>query len=512
MNLAHTLRRSAARSGDKPALVFHGRQMTYAQLDASADAAAAGLLGLGLKPGGADRPGDRVALLLGNEPAFCEALYGIWRAGLIGVPINPTSTADEVAHMLSDCGARAIVVSAALVSKLDGIQIALPALEHVLVSGTSEPLGGSTPWRQLLELAEPDLMPAGEWSPESGGAWADTVALLQYTSGTTGRPKGAMLTHGNLLANHEQMGATKLAVGADDVILCVLPLFHIYALNVAMAYGLAQGGTLLLVERFDPVTSLGLIESGGATVIIGAPPMYVAWVNLPTIADHDLSGVRFAVSGAAPLPGEVLQRFSEGFGIPIWEGYGLTETSPVITSSAMDDEPRLGVGRPLPQVELRLVDDLGEPVRSGDPGEVSVRGPNVFGGYWEQPEATAEALRDGWLRTGDIGYAWEGHLHLIDRKRDLILVSGFNVYPREVEDVLYRHPKIAEAAVVGAPHPYTGECVKAVVVLADGVEATAEEIIAHCRESLARFKCPEVVEFTDELPRLPSGKILRRKL
>ncbi|CAN5204987.1 long-chain fatty acid--CoA ligase [soil metagenome] len=509
MNLADTLRSSASRLPDKPAMVFHERAVTYGDLDASADAAAAGLRGLGLRGSTADGQPDRVALLLGNVPAFCEALYGIWRAGLVAVPLNATFTADEVAHILGDSGAKAVVVAEGLLGVLDGIRGALPSLEHVVVAGATEPLRGALPWRDLLERGGREPISPAPPAPMTDGL----VALLQYTSGTTGRPKGAMLTHANLLANHDQMAGTRLRVEERDVVLCVLPLFHIYALNVAMAYAIARGATLLLVERFDAVATLEAIATNRVSVIIGAPPMYVAWVNTPGLTDTDLASVRFAVSGAAPLPAAVLERFSSEFGIPVWEGYGLTETSPVLTSVAMDDVPRPGsVGKPVPGVRLRLVDEAGRPVRRGDPGEVVASGPNVFSGYWRRPEATAEALVDGWFHTGDIGYASDGDLYLVDRKSDLIIVSGFNVYPREVEEVLYRHPKVAAAAVVGRPHPYTGECVRAVVVLRDGQEATADELIDHCLRSLARFKCPEVVDFVAALPQLPSGKVLRREL
>ena len=323
-----------------------------------------------------------------------------------------------------------------------------------------------------------------------------------------------MLSHANLIANHDQMARTRLSVVEGDVVLCVLPLFHIYALNVAMAFSLSRGATVLLMDRFDPLQTLEAIAAQRASIIIGAPPIYIAWVNTPGASEYDVASVRFAVSGAAPLPRHVLERFQSELGIAIWEGYGLTETAPLLTTVAMNETVLPGsVGRPVPGVELRLVDDRGVDVNRGDPGEVVVRGPNVFSGYWRQPEATAEVLdADGWFRTGDVGILDEGNLYLVDRKKDLIIVSGFNVYPREVEEVLYRHPKLAQAAVIGTPHPYTGEAVKAVVVLRPGEESSSEEITDFCRRSLARFKCPEVVEFVEKLPVNPSGKVLRREL
>jgi long-chain acyl-CoA synthetase len=386
-----------------------------------------------------------------------------------------------------------------------GVRDDVVSLEHIIPAGTATPKEGGPPWRARVAAAS---------DPAPVEVDSDDLALLQYTSGTTGRPKGAMLSHANLLANQEQMEQTRLSVEEGDVVLSALPLFHIYALNVGMAFTLCKGATLLLVERFDPQQTLAEIARHRASVIIGAPPMYIAWINLPDIETYDLASVRFAVSGAAPLPARVLERFRDEVGISIWEGYGLTETSPLLTTVAMGDELKPGsVGRPVPGVEIRLLDEKGESVGRGDPGEVVVRGPNVFAGYWHQPEATAEVLdSDGWFHTGDIGIAMDGNLYLVDRKKDLIIVSGFNVYPREVEEVLYRHPKVAEAAVIGVPHPYTGEAVKAVVVLKEGEESTAEEIIEFCRRHLARFKNPEVVEFAGSLPMLPSGKVKRREL
>ncbi len=504
MNLADRLRASAARLPDKAALVLRptsggAGQITYAELDANVDRAAAAFQAAGLTKG------DRVALMVGNSEHFVEAFYGALRAGLVVVPLNITYTANEVAQILADSEAAAVVVGEAYHDRLGDISETLPALNTVIVAGASSPPMGASTWRQFLGTGG-DLQPVE--------VAADDLALLPYTSGTTGSPKGAMLSHANLRANHDQMMQTQLSVQEHDVVLCVLPLFHIYALNVAMAFTLSRGATVLLIERFDPLQTLEAISSQRASVIIGAPPLYIAWLNTPGAENYDLASVRYAVSGAAPLPKQVLNRFSAELGVPIWEGYGLTETSPLLTTVAMNAEPLPGsVGPPVPGVELRLVDDRGNDVRPGDPGEVVVRGPNVFSGYWRDPAATAAVLdAEGWFSTGDVGILDNGNLYLVDRKKDLVLVSGFNVYPREVEEVLYRHPKVAEAAVVGTPHPYTGEAVKAVIVLRPGEEATAEDITDYCRRYLARFKCPEVVEFVGALPVNPSGKVLRREL
>ena len=504
MNLADRLRTSATRLPDKAALVLRpvsdsAVHVTYGELNQRVDRAAAAFQALGLAQG------ERVALMLGNTEHFVEAFYGAVRAGLVVVPLNTTFTANEVAQILADADAAVIVVSEAYHDRLGGIAETLPALSHVIVAGASSPPMGSQTWKQFMGSG-------GELQPVEVDA--DDLALLSYTSGTTGRPKGAMLSHANLMANHRQMEQTRISVEEGDVVLCVLPLFHIYALNVAMAFSLSRGATVVVMERFDPLQTLEAISTQRVSVVIGAPPIYIAWLNTPGAEDYDLASVRYAVSGAAPLPRQVLERFQAEMGISIWEGYGLTETAPLLTTVAMDERPRAGsVGCPVPGVALRLLDDKRQEVRPGDPGEVVVRGPNVFSGYWRDPEATAEVLdEDGWFHTGDVGILDQGHLYLVDRKKDLILVSGFNVYPREVEEVLFRHPKVAQAAVVGTPHPYTGEAVKAVVVLRPGEEAAAEDIIDFCRRYLARFKCPEVVEFVDALPINPSGKVLRREL
>jgi long-chain acyl-CoA synthetase len=509
VNLAQRLQGSAQRLPEKDAYIFQGTSVDYRTLGERVRKAAGALLELGLQPStgpGEPGAGDRVGLMLTNSPQFVEAFHGVLHAGLVGVPLNVLYTTEEICHILADSGARVVVVSAPFLAAVEAARDQLPQLEHIIVAGAATAPDGTRLWREFVDAGAPAELAAVE---------PDAIALLQYTSGTTGEPKGAQLTHGNLLANHDQMGQTRLKVEERDIVLCVLPLFHIYALNVAMAFSLATGATILLMERFDALQTLQEVERHRGSVIIGAPPMYVAWVNAPGANELDLRSVRYAVSGAAALPAEVLERFQRDLGISIWEGYGLTETAPLLTTVAMGPAPKpRSVGKPVPGVEIRLVDERGEPVAKGDPGEVVVRGPNVFTGYWRRPEETAEVLdADGWFHTGDIAVADdEGDLFLVDRKKDLIIVSGFNVYPREVEEVLYRHPNVAQAAVIGVPHPYTGESVKAVVVSRGDDEITQQEIIDFCGRSLARFKCPEVVEFVAELPLLPSGKVLRRHL
>jgi long-chain acyl-CoA synthetase len=339
------------------------------------------------------------------------------------------------------------------------------------------------------------LAAAGAPAPVERGD--DAVGAIVYTSGTTGRPRGAVLTRGNLAANQDQSLAGRFDVGPQDVVLLVLPLAHIYALNVGLGASVTAGASMVLVDRFDPDVTLRTIADHGVTVVLGAPPMYVAWLESGHLDRTAFASVRLAVSGAAALPVQVFERFREVTGIAIEEGYGLTEAAPSVASSSMADAPRAGsVGLPLPDVQVRLVDDEGHDVEPGDPGEVWVRGPNVFAGYHGDPEASAAVLTpDGWLRTGDVATRDEdGFLYLVDRKKDLIIVNGFNVYPREVERVLYEDDRVAQAAAFGVPHVLTGETVVAAVVPREGTSSTPTSSSPGCRRQLARYKCPTRID------------------
>ncbi len=497
MNLADLVRSAAARTPDKPALVFRDESVSWAELDARVDRAAAGLRALGLDPG------DRVAIVLSNTPDFAIAYFGALRGGLVALPVNTTYTAEELTHVLGDSGARAVIGrpgSAEMLLRLAG---SLDALDHVVVTDVDTAPSGATSFDTVLG--------AGTRAVDTVGGDED-LAVLIYTSGTSGRPKGAMLTHRALLANLDQcVRIEPPVVAADDVVLLVLPLFHIYGLNAGLGMVARTGATGVLVERFDPVETLAEIRRRQVTNIIGAPPMYVAWSMLPDLGEA-FSTVRLAVSGAAPLPAAVLEQILDTTGHHVFEGYGLTETAPVLTSTLVSPAAKPdSIGRPIPGVELRLLDEDGGEPEEGDPGELTVRGANVFSGYWPDGHDGPDA--EGWFRTGDVAYADEdGDLHLVDRRTELILVSGFNVYPREVEDVLVRHPDIEEAAVLAVPHPYTGESVKAIVVLRDGARLSATDAIDHCALSLARFKCPTVVDFVAELPHGATGKVSKGRL
>ena len=500
-NLADLVRSAAAGSADKPAFVYRDLVLSWAEVDHQVDRLAAGLHQLGLTGG------DRVAVQLGNIPEFVLTYFGVLRAGLVVVPVNTGYTPVELRHILADVGARAFVTSAAGAETGLLLQSELDGLEHlvVLTGGTGEDPTGAVRFAALLE-AEP---PAGGIAAATGG---EDLAVVLYTSGTSGRPKGAMLTHRALLANLEQAGQiTPPVVAPDDVVLLVLPLFHIYGLNGALGMVARHAATGVLAERFDPLETLELIRRQQVTNVVGAPPMYVAWSLLPDVGDA-FTSVRLAVSGSAPLPAAVLSRILEVTGHHVFEGYGLTETAPVLTSTLMSEVAKPGsIGRPIPGVEVVLRDQRGRPVLEGDPGEVVVRGANLFSGYW--PDGAGGPDANGWFPTGDIAVLdGDGDLQLVDRTIEMVLVSGFNVYPREVEEALGRHPDIEEAAVLGIAHPYTGETIKALVVLRDGARLTADDVIAHCARSLARFKCPTTVEFVAALPHSVTGKVSKARL
>jgi long-chain acyl-CoA synthetase len=379
-------------------------------------------------------------------------------------------------------------------------------VEHVVVPEGVE-LAAATPLDKFL--ASGASAPLVDRDP-------DDLAVLIFTAGTGGAPKAAMLSHGNLLANLEQMQAHPgRALTPADVSLGVLPMFHIFGLNVLFGLSLYAGASVVLVERFDPASALDSIRDHGITLVAGAPPMFQSWVNIEGVDPTDMATVRLAVSGAAPLPPEVGVAFETRYGRPIFQGYGLTEASPTVTSSVVGGLAKAAsIGLPLPGVEVRLVDEEGEDALLGDAGEIWVRGPNVFAGYWNDREATARALTaDGWLRTGDVAVADDdGYLYIVDRAKDLIIVSGFNVYPAEVEEAILDHPGVAAVAVVGVAHPHTGETVKAFVVQAPGHHLEEDQVIEFCAGRLARYKCPTKVTFLPELPMGLGGKLLRREL
>jgi long-chain acyl-CoA synthetase len=500
VNVADLLRQTAERVPSKPALVFHDRPITFSQLDERVDRTAAALAALGVAKG------DRVALLMGNIPEFPASLYGAMRAGAVVCPLNVMLTPEELGYILADSGAKAAVTELASLTGLLSVRDRLGDLQSILV------VGGPPAPRGTISLEEA-LRSAGE--PPAVTVESADLAVIAYTAGTTAAPKGAMLAHGHLLANLDQIAQVpELAETDEDVALLALPLFHSYALNVVLGTSMKTGASAVLVERLDPSETLALVERHGVTVLFGAPPMFAAWLSLQEVPPHAMRAVRLAVSGAAPLPGDVFEAFRDRFGVTIWEGYGLTECGPAVTSNAMGEVAKPGsIGLPLPGLEIRLVDEDGGDAEEDDPGEIWVRGPNVFSGYWNRPEATAEVMEGEWLRTGDVAYRDDdGYLHLVDRKKDLVIVSGFNVYPREVEEAIERHPRVAEAAVVGIPDAKTGEAVQAWIVPKGGQVLDPEEILEFLEGYLARFKQPSDLRIVDQLPHHVTGKVLRRVL
>jgi long-chain acyl-CoA synthetase len=527
-NFADLVRRAAeGRLAERTALLWQGRADTWGELSGRVDATARGLRELEL-PGTGGYPA-RVAIALPNVPEFAQVFFGVLRAGLIAVPLNPGYTGRELRHLLVDSGASVLVATSGVLAAVAELPDP-PAVRHRYRFGGGPAAGGGPAVAPLAELTGSGPQPAGG-DPVEPGTGGEDVAVLLYTSGTEGNPKGAMLTHRALLANHAQLAAVRPApIGPDDVLLLALPLFHAYGLGTCLG-GLAyHGATGVLMERFDPVESLRLIAAHRITAVVGVPPMFLAWSLLPEAAEA-FASVRLAVCGAAPLDPTTARRFLEATGRPVFEGYGLTETAPVLTSTLASPVPKAGsIGRPIPDVEIKLVNADGEEVAVSvdgalvevddfddeapgspgtDPGEIVARGANLFSGYW--PDGRDGPDPAGWWPTGDVAYAdADGDLFLVDRLRELILVSGFNVYPYEVEQVLAAHPAVAEAAVVGVPNPYTGQSVKAFVVTRAPV--STEELIAHCERNLARFKCPSAIEFMSSLPHSPTGKVRKAEL
>jgi long-chain acyl-CoA synthetase len=493
-NVADLVRRAAAGSGaSKPALLWQDKSLTWAELDARVDRTAHALRSLEL-PGSHDHPA-RVAIILPNVPDFAIAYFGVLRAGLVAVPVNPGYSARELRQVLTDSAASVLIGTPEVLATAD---VPMP---HTYTS--------------------PPQVPGEPVEPDSGG---EDLAVLIYTSGTEGDPKGAMLSHRALLANHEQLAAVEPApITPDDVLLLALPLFHAYGLNSGLGAVAFHGATGVLMERFDPVEALRLIAAHQVSAVVGVPPMYVAWSLVPDFGER-FASVRLAVCGAAPLDPAAAGRFLAATGHPVFEGYGLTETGPVLTSALASPVPKTGsIGRPLPGVSIKLVGSGGEEIAlieddfdddapgspGTDPGEIVARGANLFSGYW--PDGRDGPAPDGWWSTADVAYAdGDGDLFLVDRLRELILVSGFNAYPYEIEQVLQAHPAVVEAAVLGVPHPYTGQTVKAFVVTSGPV--TTEDLLRYCERNLARFKCPTAIEFVPSLPHTATGKVRKAEL
>jgi long-chain acyl-CoA synthetase len=491
LNLASLLTESAERSPDAPAIRLGEVELSYAELD---DRSAR--LATLLRENGVEQ-GDRVGVMLPNVPEFPVAYYGVLRAGGVVVPMNVLLKRREIAFYLEDSGARLLLAWHGFAEEARA--------------------GAADAGAELVEV-EPAVFAATleelEPSPDVAETAEDDVAVLLYTSGTTGKPKGAELTHLNLARNAEISSRTTCEVDAGDVVLGALPLFHSFGQTVGMNASLRVGACLTLVPRFDPGEALATMQRDGVTHFYGVPTMFGALLHHPERERFDTSALRNCVTGGASMPVEVLRGFEDAFGATVLEGYGLSETSPVACSNHPDMERKAGsIGTPIEGVEMRLVDESDQPVEQGEVGEIVIRGHNIMKGYWQRPEATAEAMRGGWFHSGDMARTdEEGYFYIVDRKKDLIIRGGYNVYPREVEEVLYEHPKIREAAVLGVPHDEWGEEIGAAVVLHEGEELSPEEASAYVKDRIAAYKYPRVVWFLDDLPKGPTGKILKREI
>jgi long-chain acyl-CoA synthetase len=490
-NLADNLLETTRHHADLVAVRLDDVRFTYADLDSASGRLAGWLRDNGI------RPGDRVGIMLPNVPDFAVAYYGALRAGAAIVPMNVLLKRREVAYYLSDSGASLLVAWNAFAEAAEaGADEAGTRCVLVRPGDLDALTAGSTP------LAEPvDRVP-------------DDTAVILYTSGTTGRPKGAELTHANLRRNVD-VARRLFAMDAGSVVLGALPLFHAFGQTCGLNAAIASGATLTLLPRFEPGRALEVLARDRVTVLEGVPTMYAALLHHPGRETHDLSALRLCVSGGAALPAEVLRGFETAFGCAVVEGYGLSETSPLASFNRTDRERKAGsIGTPVEGVEMKLVDEDGRDAATGEVGEIVIRGHNVMKGYWRRPDATAEAISaDGWFRTGDLARRdEEGDFFIVDRRKDMIIRGGYNVYPREIEEVLYQHPAVRECAVVGVPHAELGEEVGAAVVLKAGAEASADELRDFVRAQIAAYKYPRHVWFVDELPKTATGKIVKREI
>jgi len=490
-NLSSVLVQAAARHGARPALRLDGLVLSYAELSDAAGRMTALLAALGVAPG------DRVAIMLPNVPAFPIAFYGALGAGGIAVPMNPLLKSREVAYYLGDSGAKVLFAW------------------HTAAGEAAK--GAADTGAQVIEVTEPDLAtllaglaPVTPITDQAG----DDDAVILYTSGTTGRPKGAELTHASLSRNAELTTSTLLLAGPEDVVMGCLPLFHVFGLTCGLNATVVAGASLTLLPRFDPGKALEIIGRDRVTIFEGVPTMYAAMLHHPDRADAEVSSLRTCISGGAAMPLEIMRGFEQVFGCIILEGYGLSETSPVASFNHPHKQRKPGtIGTPFEGVQMRVVDADGAALPVGEVGEIVIRGHNVMKGYWGKPEATAQAIPDGWFRTGDLAKVDDdGYFFIVGRKKDLIIRGGYNVYPREVEEVLHEHPAVAEVAVVGIPHAELGEEVGAAVQLKPGAEAGPAELRAFARERVAAYKYPRHVWLVRELPKGPTGKILHREV
>jgi long-chain acyl-CoA synthetase len=511
MNLVTRVYETSKLQPGKTAYHFMGKDTSYAEFDQSVSMFATALQDLGIEKG------DHIALLLGNTPHFLISLYATMRIGATAIPINPIYSPDEISYILHNSDAKAVIALDQLLPLVEKSASLFPSIGHYIVcemsTDASEKVAALSDkakakvklFSEIIATGRQDLVPMTVDENET--------AVILYTSGTTGHPKGAMLTHKNLYSNARDVG-DYLGFSENDRVVATLPVFHVFALTVVVNAPLLKGATIVLVPRFSPAEVFQTIKKQQATVFAGVPTMYNFLYQFPEGDPADFSTIRLAISGGSSLPVALLHNFESKFNVNISEGYGLSEASPVTSFNPLDRERVPGsIGTNIVNVVNKVVDEFGDEVPIGEVGELVVQGPNVMKGYYKMPEETAAAIRDGWLYTGDLARQDEnGYFYIVDRKKDMIIVGGYNVYPREVEEVLFTHDDIVEAAVIGVPDPDFGEEVQAFVVLKQGAKTDPEKLKAFCTNRLAKYKVPKTIEFLDELPKNTTGKILRRSL
>lgn len=507
MNLSDQLSITTRKHPTKTAFVFQDKETSYMELEGAVQKFASSLQQLGIKKG------DHIALVVGNSPYYVIGMYGALRLGAVVVPVNPLYTAHEMTYILKNGDVKGVITMDIFMEKFVAIADQLPGVRHYISCETGaavEP--GDYP--SIITKMKSFTMMIQEGSAEfKMPRLVETdLAIILYTSGTTGKPKGAMLSHQNLYSNAKDV-ADYLTINGEDRVIAALPMFHVFCLTVSLNAPLMNGGTILIMPKFSPQEVFRIAKDYQATVFAGVPTMYNYLLQSAQEQEDRFAGIRMCISGGSSMPVALLKDFEKTFSVQISEGYGLSEASPVTCFNPLDKPRKPGsIGTNIVHVENKVVNELGEEVGAGEVGELVVRGPNVMQGYYKMPEETAVALKAGWLHTGDMARMDdEGYFYIVDRKKDMILVGGYNVYPREVEEVLYSHPNVSEVAVVGTPHPETGEAVICFVVTNDTAITTAH-LMEYCKEHLAKYKIPVSITFLDELPKNTTGKILRKNL